>query len=203
MAHYRPWASRQHVPLLCVGGRDEFLDTRDEDRPVRRDELGHQLDQVRHRLVHHPPEPARVQVARGAGHRELEIHDTAEAVRETRCARVEPEVVRDADAVDAGEPAVRALGGLGFDEVIEAIGAALLHALEAEAHVYGELKAERFVCFEHVEPAQDGSLVVCRAAADEAAGLLVDDQREGLGVPSVALGCLEKIVNKGTTWDLG
>ena len=198
MTHYGR-ASRQHVPLLCVGSRDEFLNTGDKDHSVGRDELGHQLDQVRHRLVHHPPEPARVQVARGAGHRELEIHDTAEAVRETRCARVEPEVVRDADAVDAGEPAVRALGGLGFDEVIEAIGAALLHALEAEAHVYGELKAERFVCFEHVEPAQDGSLVVCRAAADEAASLLVDDQREGLGVPSVALGCLEKMVSKGTT----
>ena len=38
-----------------------------------------------------------------------------------------------------------------------------------------------------VEPAEDGTLVVGGAAADEAAGLLVDDKLEGLRVPSVAL----------------
>ena len=44
---------------------------------------------------------------------------------------------------------------------------------------------------EDVEPPEDGALVVSRTAADEAAGLLVNDKLERLSVPSVALLCLQ------------
>ena len=74
-----------------------------------------------------------------------------------------------------------------FDEIIETLRSTLLHTLEAEAQVYWQLAAERLVRFEDVEPAHDRAFIVGRAAADEAAGLLVDDKLEGLRVPSVAL----------------
>ena len=61
----------------------------------------------------------------------------------------------DADAVDAVELAVLALRVLRLDEVVEALAAVLLHALEAEVYVDGKLEVERLVHFEHVQPAEE------------------------------------------------
>ena len=66
----------------------------------------------------------------------------------------------DADGVDPAEPAARALLGLGLDELVEALAAVFFHALEAETHVDGELKAEGLVSLENVKPAENWALVV-------------------------------------------
>lgn len=197
----------EHALLLLGQRRDEVLDAGDEDVARRRDEAAHERDEVRHRLVHGAPEDARVQVARGARDRQLVVRQAAQAVREAGRARVQPVVVRlarasargmmhrrrtyDADGVDALEVLPR----LALDELVEALRAALLHALEAEAQVHGERQAERLVRLEHVHPPEDGALVVRRPAPDQLPALLVDDELERLRVPAVALQSLAH-----TTW---
>lgn len=49
---------------------------------------------------------------------------------------------------------------------------------------------------EHVQPPEDGTLVVRGSAPDEAAGLLVDDEFERLGVPAIALVRLKSRVDQ-------
>lgn len=64
----------------------------------------------------------------------------------------------DADTVDALKPLAGA--DLALDQVVETLGAALLHALEAEAQVDGEVDAELLVRLEDVHPAKHGAFVV-------------------------------------------
>ena len=97
----------------------------------------------------------------------------------------------NADIVYAIEPPCGTFLCFLLNKLVKTFGAGFLHALEAETQVDREGEAERLVRLEDVEPAEDGALVVGRAAADEAASLFVDDKRKGLRVPSVALLCLQ------------
>lgn len=65
----------------------------DEDLALGCNELAKQRDEVYHRLVHDAPEGAGVQVARGPGDCEFVVRDTAQAVGQAGCARVEPVVI--------------------------------------------------------------------------------------------------------------
>ena len=94
-----------------------------------------------------------------------------------------------ADTVNTFEPTTSE--SLLLDKFVQTFASALLHALKAKAHVYREFEAEHLVGLEDVEPAEDRALIVCRTTPNQPAGLLVDDKREGLRVPSVALLCLQ------------
>jgi len=66
----------------------------------------------------------------------------------------------NANCVDAVEPGVLAFLDLGEDEFVKALRTALLHALETEANIYGKGLVESMVCFEYVNPANDGTFVI-------------------------------------------
>lgn len=189
--------------VLGRNGLHEVLDAWDEDLAGGGDEFGHEGDEVRHGLVDHAAEYARVEVPRGAGDGDFVVGDAAEAVGEAGRTGVEPVVVgledgsitgkggkeemgtHDADTVDALEPLAGA--NLALDKVVETFGATLLHALEAEAQVDGEVDAEFLMRLKDVHPAKYGALVVARSTTNQTTGLVVDDEREWLGVPPVAL----------------
>jgi hypothetical protein len=67
----------------------------------------------------------------------------------------------NANCVDAIKPGVLAFLHLSEDEFVKALGAGLLHALETEANVYGKGLVESMVCLEYVNPANDGTFVIC------------------------------------------
>jgi hypothetical protein len=74
--------------------------------------------------------------------------------------RKKSEWAYNANCVYAIEPGVLAFLDLGEDEFVEAFGARLFHAFEAEANVYGKGLVESMVCVEHVNPAKDGTFVI-------------------------------------------
>lgn len=104
-------------------------------------------------------------------------------------------LAHNADAVHPIEVAALPLLRLAFDELVQALAAALLHALEAEPQIDGKFKAEGLVSLEDVDPAQHWTFVVRRSAADEPA-LVVDGQLERVRVPSVADFCLHAAYEK-------
>jgi hypothetical protein len=74
--------------------------------------------------------------------------------------RTKSECAHNANCVDAIEPGVLAFLDLGEDEFVEAFGAGLFHAFEADANVYGKGLVESMMCVEHVNPAKDGTFVI-------------------------------------------
>ena len=93
------------------------------------------------------------------------------------------------------EEALLALLRLRGDERVEAHAPALLHALEAEAHVHGELEPELVVRLEDVQPAHDRTLVVRGPTTEHLASVLVKDQLERVGVPAIADVCLREALS--------
>ena len=77
-----------HAPLLSVSCGDHVIDARNEDGAVRRDELAHDLDEIRHGLVHHAAEDTGMKVACGAGDSDFEVHEATKAVGNAGRARV-------------------------------------------------------------------------------------------------------------------
>lgn len=66
----------------------------------------------------------------------------------------------NANCVDAIEPGVLAFLDLGEDELVKALRAGLLHALETEAKVYGKRLVESMMCLEYVNPANNRTFVI-------------------------------------------
>jgi hypothetical protein len=85
------------------------------------------------------------------------------------------------------EPSLRALRDFGLDKIIESFAPTFLHALEAEAEIHRDFDAERLVCVQDVEPSQYWAFIVARTPADQTASVFVNDKREGIGVPAIAL----------------
>ncbi|RUP52090.1 hypothetical protein BC936DRAFT_141684 [Jimgerdemannia flammicorona] len=91
-----------------------------------------------------------------------------------------PIVVGNADSINVGEVAL----GLGDDKLIQALGAGFLHTLEAHLQVDGEVDAQTLVRLNHVQPTEDGPLVVCGAASIQAV-LGVLNELERVNAPAV------------------
>ena len=66
----------------------------------------------------------------------------------------------NANCVNPIEPGALAFLDLSEDEIVKALGARLLHALETEANIYGKGLVENMVCLEYVNPANDGTFVI-------------------------------------------
>ena len=80
-------------PFLICGPRNHLVDAGDKDVSIDIDELAHQHDEVRHRLVHHPAEHARVKILSWSRDCDLEVSEPAQTIGQTRGASVEPIVI--------------------------------------------------------------------------------------------------------------
>ena len=124
----------------------------------------------------------RVEILAGAADLNAVVAAATETVGEAGLLGAEPVVVANADDVGVLEE----LAGLALlnNEVVQTLGAVLLHALEAHQQVDGEVDAGLLVCLDRVDPSEHGALVV-GAATSEHPSLVVDGELEGLGVPAV------------------
>ena len=91
----------------------------------------------------------------------------------------------DTDTIHAVKEPIPSFLDFVYNHLIEPLAAVLLHTLEAKAHIDGKVKAEALVRLKDVEPAHDRALVVRRTPTDEPSTLLVYDEFEGIGVPSI------------------
>ena len=112
-----------------------------------------------------------------------EIADSSEPVCEAGLVLAQPVVVRDAAIVHL----LHELGILSLHQHrVQPLAAALLHTLEAEFEVDGNLEATLFVTLEGVYPAQHGAFVVSGASPVQLSVNLGEDP--GVGVPTVLNG---------------
>ena len=172
-----------HLALLVRKRRDLVVQAWDQDLGLRRHERRHDLDQVRHRLVHHASKHTAVQIMRGTADRQLIVGDAAQTMRHAGLLRAEPVVVRNAHGIDVLEQLVLVL----HDKLVQADRAALLHPLEAELEVHRHIEAQRLVRLQHIDPPHNRALVVRRAAADQAIRGRIVHQLKRLRAPAVRL----------------
>ena len=87
----------------------------------------------------------------------------------------------DANTFDALEPLALALGHPLLDELIQTLTSALFCTFKAEPESNRELEALCLMRLEHVQPAQDRPLVVCRPTTIQLP--VPFDQRNGFVAP--------------------
>ena len=70
--------------------------------------------------------------------------------------------------------------------LVETLAATLLHPLEAEDQIHGELDAESMVCLQDVQPTHNRSLVIRGATPVHSVAFLVVMHLEWLSIPAIA-----------------
>jgi len=105
------------------GGSNVVHDAGDEDLALGSDELGEDVGQVRHGLVHSTTKDTRVEITARSLDGNLVVGNSTETVGDAGLAVAQPVVVTDADGIDILEPAL----GLGNDNIIQTLGSVLLH----------------------------------------------------------------------------
>lgn len=187
--------------LLLGDGSNELLDAVDENVSRLVDETGHHADEVGHGLVSGTAVHTRVEILTRAADLNAVVAAATKTVGEARLLGAEPVVVADADDIGILEE----LAGLALlnDEVVQTLGAVLLHTLEAHQQVDGELDAGLLVCLDRVDPSEHGALVV-GAATSEHPSLVVNGELERLGVPAIReVGGLHIVVSVNQDGALG
>ena len=91
----------------------------------------------------------------------------------------------DADTINAIKPTVLAFPHLLHDKLIKTFTSAFFHSFEAEPQIDWKLDPEGLVSFQDVHPSEDRAFIIGRAATNQTAILLINNELEWIGVPAV------------------